>query len=72
VERVVLNALAKETRLCRLISAPSANNLHIVFGEADPPFPWRHGPQRFSKIFFTSEVSAWEKLRLLNPEPRSP
>jgi hypothetical protein len=40
VERVVLNALAKETRLCRLISAPSANNLRIVFGEADPPLGW--------------------------------
>jgi hypothetical protein len=55
VERVVLNALAKGTRLCRWIFAPWANNLHIVFGEADPPFA---SPQRFSKIFFTSALSA--------------
>jgi hypothetical protein len=38
VERVVLNALAKYMRPCRLIYlAPSAITLGIVFGEADPP-----------------------------------
>jgi ribosomal-protein-alanine N-acetyltransferase len=35
VERVVLNALAGEPRLCRRITAPAA--IDIVFGEADPP-----------------------------------
>jgi len=29
--------VGKKTRLCRLIFAPAANDLHIVFGEADPP-----------------------------------
>jgi len=38
VERVVFNALRNQLRLCRLIiSAPSAINQAIVFGEADPP-----------------------------------
>ena len=37
VERVVLNALAKTLRPCRLIFAPSAISSPIVFGEADPP-----------------------------------
>jgi hypothetical protein len=36
VERVVLNALAKETRLRRWILARSAKDLYIGFGEADP------------------------------------
>jgi hypothetical protein len=38
VERVVLNALAKDMRLCRLASAPSAFQLASSSGEADPPF----------------------------------
>ncbi|PYJ29664.1 MAG: hypothetical protein DME80_05740 [Verrucomicrobia bacterium] len=38
MERVVFNALRNQLRLCRLIiSAPSAINQAIVFGEADPP-----------------------------------
>jgi hypothetical protein len=36
VERVVLNALAKDMRLCRLAFAPSAFQLASSSGEADP------------------------------------
>ena len=38
MERVVLNALANETRLRRLIFAPLAIIVAIVFGEDDPTF----------------------------------
>jgi hypothetical protein len=37
---------------------PSANNLHIAFGEADPQLAKLHAPRRFPKIFFPSVVSA--------------
>ena len=56
MERVVLNALAKQMRLCRLTFgarntverhlAPLAIGFGIVFGEADPPFAKRAKVER--------------------------
>jgi hypothetical protein len=62
--------LAKETRLCRRIFAPSAKKLHIVFGEADPPFVWRATQtQKFQKIVFTLLPAREKKLRSLHLQP---
>ena len=52
MERVVPNALAKETRLCRLISAPSANNLHIVFENRSTVRVASRTPKIFKNILY--------------------
>ena len=58
MERVVLNALAKRKRLCRLIFVPSATISAIVFGEADPPFFGRCGRLAWLSAFSAGKMPA--------------
>jgi len=49
--------LTKKARLATGICA-IANNLHIAFGDVDPPFTWLDAQSKILEIFFASAVTA--------------